>query len=514
MSVIVKMAKNKKSKDFRGLELPDPYGHGFERIEDPLEQTRQQWEKLEQRRQLVGNITRNKFLLFWRSIAGLSLAFFSLLGVLFPQQIAQNRNLVFLLPVPILLATLPSIIASESAWHAMQARLSLREQGGFSNGSKHALRVQPGMDRILDGLRDHRRNNLVSTVLIGLSLGLMLLSLSPPPGSVAWTLALIIAMSSGFLYTFHAQHTLDYVRQLGDRFPNLVFHSPTHHPTQLGSILGDLLVTHLDPDLYLEWNDWKKEFERSLIPGYDKRQALERLLYILYLHNEDVLKTQRVPEELSVFMKRDSVKRILLTDESTFNWRTLQRLISHARAWQPSAFYILDRLQNDLLSGKPELIRAKWRMDAAVDDKSIDGSANLFISLNNQTFESRHVKVEVLVPNGEPKSRDHRFELKPCPPPRHGIKLSNSTDEDALDWIPRYLEKGVVLWINVAWNRKFYGRSDIQVILRDDEGIILESQVLTTFVESNSADNTRERIKRLEKARRIGELSIPSVEFF
>jgi hypothetical protein len=92
--------------------------------------------------------------------------------------------------------------------------------------------------------------------------------------------------------------------------------------------------------------------------------------------------------------------------------------------------------------------------------------------------------------------------------------LSNSTDEDALDWIPRYLEKGVVLWINVAWNRKFYGRSDIQVILRDDEGIILESQVLTTFVESNSADNTRERIKRLEKARRIGELSIPSVEFF
>ena len=68
MSVIVKMAKSKKSKDFRGLELPDPYGHGFERIEDPLEQTRQQWEKLEQRRQLVGNITRNKFLLFWRSM--------------------------------------------------------------------------------------------------------------------------------------------------------------------------------------------------------------------------------------------------------------------------------------------------------------------------------------------------------------------------------------------------------------------------------------------------------------
>ena len=507
-----KMAKRKPSNDFRSLELPDPYGHGFERIEDPLEHTRAQWERLENRRQLAGNITRNRIFLFWRSVAGLILAFLSLLGVLFPQQISDKSNLVFLLPIPILLATLPSIIASESAWHAMQARLSLREQGGFSSGSKHALRVQPGMDRILDGLKDHRRNNLVSTVLIGLALGLMFMSLSPPPGSVAWNLALIIAMSSGFLYTFHAQYTLDYVRQLGDKFSNLVFHAPTHHPTQLGSILGDLLVTHLDPDLYLEWREWRSKFDKSLIPGYDKRQALERLLYILYLHNEEVLMTDKVPVELSVFMKQDSIKKILLDEDSRFNWRTLQRLISHAKAWQPSAFDLLDRLQNDLLSGRPELIRSKWRMDVSIDEKSADGSTNLFIALNNQTFEPRHVKVEVLVPSGEPKSRDHRFELKPCPPPRQEIKLSNATDEDALDWIPRYLQKGVVLWINVAWNRKFSGNSNIQVILRDDEGIVLESQVLTTFVERNSADKTRERIKRLEVARKIGELPIPSID--
>ena len=506
------MAKRKPSNNFRSLELPDPYGHGFERIEDPLEHTRAQWERLENRRQLAGNITRNRIFLFWRSVAGLILAFLSLLGVLFPQQISDKSNLVFLLPIPILLATLPSIIASESAWHAMQARLSLREQGGFSSGSKHALRVQPGMDRILDGLKDHRRNNLVSTVLIGLALGLMFMALSPPPGSVAWNLALIIAMSSGFLYTFHAQYTLDYVRQLGDKFSNLVFHAPTHHPTQLGSILGDLLVTHLDPDLYLEWREWRSKFHKSLISGYDKRQALERLLYILYLHNEEVLMTDKVPVELSVFMKQDSIKKILLDEDSRFNWRTLQRLISHAKAWQPSAFDLLDRLQNDLLSGRPELIRSKWRMDVSIDEKSADGSTNLFIALNNQTFEPRHVKVEVLVPSGEPKSRDHRFELKPCPPPRQEIKLSNATDEDALDWIPRYLQKGVVLWINVAWNRKFSGNSNIQVILRDDEGIVLESQVLTTFVERNSADKTRERIKRLEVARKIGELPIPSID--
>ena len=63
--------------------------------------------------------------------------------------------------MPVLIAILPNIIAVESAWHAMQAKLSLREQGGLTDGVRHTLRVQPGIDRIVDGLRDHRRTNLI-----------------------------------------------------------------------------------------------------------------------------------------------------------------------------------------------------------------------------------------------------------------------------------------------------------------------------------------------------------------
>jgi len=110
------MSKRDNTGDNSGLELPDPYGHGFERNQDPLEQTRKQWYRLEQRRKLVGNITRNRFLLLWRTIAGLTLSFFALLGVLFPQQIYEDSYLLVLLIIPVLLATLPSIIASESAW--------------------------------------------------------------------------------------------------------------------------------------------------------------------------------------------------------------------------------------------------------------------------------------------------------------------------------------------------------------------------------------------------------------
>ena len=503
------MPRSNKSKVDTSLELPDPYGHGFERIEDPLENTRIQWAKLENRRKVIGNFARNRVLLLWRSIVGLTISFIAILGILFPEQISQTSYLLLILPLPVALAVLPNIIAVESAWHAMQARLSLREQGGISDGRKRTLRVQPGMDRILDSVRDHRRNNLISTVSLSASLSLLFLAYATQSGTIVWNLALIVSMTSGFLYTFHAQYTRISVRQLGDKFANLVFHAPTHHQTQLGSILGDLVAAHLDPDLELEWAAWKNDFFKSLMPGYDKHQALERLLYVLYLHQLGEIDTEGAKREFTIFIKKGKQDDIILNDEKLFNWRTIQRLISHAKGWQPSAFNLIDRLQIDLLSSRPEVSRARWRMDVALDDICVDGSTNLFISLNNQTFNKEQVTVEVLVPNGEPETRTHRFDLESCPPPRDTLKLSSSKEEDILDWLPRYLHKGVVLWMNVAWNRKFSGDTTIQVILRDRNNVVIQSRVLTTTVSKKSSNLVRKRMMRLEKARAIGELKVP-----
>jgi hypothetical protein len=159
------------------------------------------------------------------------------------------------------------------------------------------------------------------------------------------------------------------------------------------------------------------------------------------------------------------------------------------------------------------MLRAEWRMDVALDENCYEGSGNLFIVLNNQTFESRHVRVEVLTPNGEPETRDHRFELSACPPPQSSVLLSHPTDDDALDWMPRYLERGVVLWIGVAWPRSFNGPADVQVILRDDDGIVLESQVIRTMVQRSAGSQTQTRIRKLEAARRHGELPLPKLLF-
>ena len=48
--------------------------------------------------------------------------------------------------------------------------------------------------------------------------------------------------------------------------------------------------------------------------------------------------------------------------------------------------------------------------------------------------------------------------------------------------MPKYLEKGVVLWIGVAWNENVKGRRNVQVILRDDDENIIDSRILRTEV--------------------------------
>lgn len=505
-------AKKTKTVDSEAyISLPDPYGEGFEYSEDPLENTRNQWNVLEKRRLSAGRIARHPALMLWRTLSGFTFAAFAFSSLLYAPIIESLNGLIFLLIPLIVVAIAPTVVAGESAWQAMQARISLREQGGVNDGKKHALRAQPGMDRILESLNDQRRNNLVLTLLSSLTVVLLLLASAVTANSLAWNLALLVAMTLGTAQSFHGIFSYGFIRQLGDPFPSIVFHAPTHHPTQLGSVLGDLLVAHLDPDLLLEWEAWQKSFRKALIPGHITKQALERLLYILHLHMEEELTTSMAHVELTSFISPEGFDALLLDPESRFNWRTIQRLIAHSRGWQPEAFMLLDRLQNDLLSGAPPLLRAEWRMDVALDDNCYEGAGNLFIALNNQTFESRAVRVEVLTPNGEPETRDHRFELSACPPPKSSVLLSHPNDDDALDWIPRYLERGVVLWIGVAWPRSFHGPADVQVILRDDEGIVLESQVIRTMIRRSAGRQMSKRMHKLDAARKQGDLALPVI---
>ena len=495
-----------------GSSLPDPYGHGFARTENPLERTMEKWQQQEQLRMRFGLVARHRATLVVRQLFGASVAIVALLSITVPSIGPPNPGYVMLFWfIPLLVTTVPPLLAGEAMWQSIQARISLREIDDESTGGKLSLRSQPGMDRILEGLTDVRRHSILNSLLALTSVFLLGLGTVITEESLVWYLSILVSMTFGFAHSFHSFFTSDAVRQQGDHMPCLVHHAPTHHPTQLGSILGELIVLHLDPDLYLDWRAWLNEFRASILPGYDKDQSWERVLYILHLHAKGDLSDSIAMSELSEFIRPDAIEDVLLDEEAKFNWRSLQRLLAHARVWQPSAFRLLERLQLDLLSGTPSMLRSPWRMDVALDPECEDGTGHLFIALNNQTFNQTVARIEVVCPGGEPFARDHRFELQACPPPRQAVSLNAEGEDDALDWVPRYLQQGVVLWLGVAWPAREQGDRYVQVILRDEEGVVIESRVLRTVVKRKSNFQLRKKNQHLERARTWASLPLPKV---
>ena len=69
------------------------------------------------------------------------------------------------------------------------------------------------------------------------------------------------------------------------------------------------------------------------------------------------------------------------------------------------------------------------------------------------------------------------------------------------------------MWIGVAWNENVRGRRNVQVILRDDDGNILGSRIIKTNVLVGESNLSRQRLKRMLKARSKGENPLPLVEF-
>ena len=139
-------------------------------------------------------------------------------------------------------------------------------------------------------------------------------------------------------------------------------------------------------------------------------------------------------------------------------------------------------------------------------------TGHLFIALNNQGEEDRHLRVEVIVPGGMPENQVHRFELTSCPGPEGAVKITDPLVEDALDWMPKYLEKGVILWIGVAWGESVRGRRNVQVILRDDDDTILGSRIIRTEVLAGDSKLSRQRLKRMLQARSKGESDLPNLD--
>lgn len=78
--------------------------------------------------------------------------------------------------------------------------------------------------------------------------------------------------------------------------------------------------------------------------------------------------------------------------------------------------------------------------------------------------------------------------------------------------MPRYLQQGVVLWLGVAWPERIEGDRYVQVILRDEEGVVIESRVLRTVVKRRNNTHTLKKNRNLERARAWGTRPMPELK--
>jgi len=460
-----------------------------------------EWQREDKRRIFLGKIVRTKMLMTIRTTTGILLAVYCLFGVLLPNKMHENPALTLLIWAPIVsLATVPFILAAESAIKTFDTRASLVESGALFEGRKHAIRSAPGMDRIKESLRDIRNQNTLSLILNGSALLLLTLTVTTNQSSLRWNFLLLISMTLGLSSFFHAAFTSELIMQLGDDFPLLVYHTPTHHPSILTSLLGDLIKVHLDPDLTLEWMAWEGELAKLTKKAVKPKQARERLLYLLLLEARGSISINDVFTNINEFLKGKSAEKSL-NNSGIIDLVNLQRLIEHAIAWQPGVFKLLDRLQNDLLINADSVSTTDWRMDLTLEPTCFDGVGNLFIAVNNLSAEDMVAKVEVVVPRGEPETSSYGFVVNSSPGPEKPLELISEKEKDVVDWMPIFLDNGIILWSTLAWEKGVHGRCEAQVILRDELGGVIKSQSVSTYVKDRTGSAIGSRRKAIQNAR-------------
>ncbi len=478
--------------------LPTPYAEDFLPGNTTLERVEEMLKKAEIQRLYWGQLFTWWPMQIWRNGFGIMIAIFAMAGVLLPQYTPRSTLFVLVIWSTLLVIAIgPAFGASEWALHGA----SLHNQHAKKRG--HNLQAQPGSDRILDSLNDVRRNNLIHLVMGFSAMLLLIFSTLTPLMSVAWNLSLMLAMITGVMMALHIQLTSESLDHLEDDEPFLTLHAPTHYPTQIHSTLSEVVATHLDPLLRMRWDAWRRRLADSLKTQIPEGEALERLLYTVHLSQQGLIPKKGLKSELGELYRTEIIEW-MESEQAPITLGLLHRLVAHAKAWQPSFFNLVDRLQMDILDNGAAIVNKGWRMDAECEYVCKDGQGTLFILLHNQTNLQKRARIDVFLTGGSPDSYMFSVEVPPCPTPQTPLPLIAATGgEDAVKWMAHYLDRTVVLWLKVTWLANESGLRQLSVSLKNEQGEVELSQILHTTVQKRIGAGDRRRRSRLRRARRL-----------
>ena len=432
--------------------------------------------------------------------------------MVFSEQVETNEIGIFMI-------IFPSIVLLPS-WYAAEKQFATAENDfgdNNKNTDKLSLNSFPGAERILSMIRENRLNERIRLVTFS-SVGILVLLHDNfeegSPGNVLILMTSLILLSIGVAQTIRLERS---IQMRSTEFKYLPFHAPTQHSSQMHTVLSDLIEAHMDPDSASQWSAWLDELKPSIRNKLPASLARERIVQAVYLSNmtgEDGTNAWKLNNILTSIVRREMRDRIMqqepvsseFEDNSSssekplpFNITTLNRLLEHTEAWQPGLFRIIRRVRNDILSGNVSLTDSEWRMDHDLPLTCSDGQGDLFLMIHNFGETEETVEVEVVVPDGLPISQTFRVTPQPTPSLPAAIPLNTmSMTETLADRLSILMERGLVLWIGIAWPPKSRGQHPVQIHLRKEGGETISSVVLSTDVlqRSSGSGSTQVRMRR------------------
>jgi hypothetical protein len=491
------------------LEIPDPDGNNI-----PLDEFEENEEiNTDKLRNLSVNFSSSLPIKLLRLLLGPIMIFCLIVLMVFPEQVETIQIGIFMIIFPSLVL-LPS-------WYAAEKQFATAENDfgdNNKNTDKLSLNSFPGAERILSMIKENKLNERIRLVTFS-SVGILVLLHNNfeegSLGNVFILMTSLILLSIGVAQTIRLERS---IQMRSTEFKYLPFHAPTQHSSQMHTVLSDLIEAHMDPDSASQWSAWLDELKPSIRNKLPASLARERIVQAIYLSNmagEDGTNAWKLNNILTSIVRREMRDRIMQQESLSsefedvssppsekplpFNITTLNRLLEHTEAWQPGLFRIIRRVRNDILSGNVSLTDSEWRMDHDLPLACPDGQGDLFLMIHNFGETEETVEVEVVVPDGLPISQTFRVTPQPTPSLPAAIPLNTmSMTETLADRLSILMERGLVLWIGIAWSPKSRGQHPVQIHLRKEGGETISSVVLSTDVlqRSSGSGSTQVRMRR------------------
>ena len=478
--------------DDGGVNLPRPYGEGYE-FDDGLEDLiASRLDRMERGRRFWGRLANTWLWTLIRNFIPI-LAIFTAIAVMAIPDII-DPSLAAVVSVFFILAFIgPSVIASNFALWVGLDRLGAR---GRARGERDS-----SIERILNTLTESRlHEHMRFSNLLTFSF-LLWLADRFPTGDETRGLLLVGSILAASIAVVHSILVERRTPNHSDDLPFLVHHAPSQHKSTLQDPLTEILLAHLDPESATRFTRWRE----SLVAKFKKRtnpnHAIEHVLHLIHLNGQNMLSHHQLIQEFEKLVGPKAVEPTIL-ENPHLDLPTLSRLMGHTRAWQSDLFRQMDRLQFGLMDHNESIAGHSWRLDASLPLRCGESRGDLFVMVNNLGSDSIPIELEVHVPDGQPSRQSFRLTPIPMTPPNHPLPMWSNDEEDVVTWLSNLVGAAHVLWLGVAWADDIEGRRPIRITLRHVDGQTISSDTLWTEVYPRSSGGESLR-RRMNVARTV-----------